>query len=302
MRGRPIRWLRVLRNGRIAFLGYVGETVRDGDDVHVTAYTPEKLVLDSREPPFPPPMPERAVAPTVFDFWWKQLDYVFGLSDPRDFPPLPNSLSAQEANITERYVRVAGDLAASRLINALEEQFLVHMPDGPQGREEIEQRFCGRDLQAGFAALLRQCDSTHEPAHFERVRSILWLASEAASDAWKEKRLRALAAWSMAVKALHRKSLNQLLRDKLVTEGVGAVRYDEEHSPDQLLSIYSYGDLIHWGDRRDVVAKWEEDDYIESDRRLAYLNAAGALAHVYIGFGELARTATGYRAADLGAV
>ena len=123
-------------------------------------------------------------------------------------------------------------------------------------REEIERGFSQRDIQSGFAALLRQCDSPKERAHFEAVRGILWTICDGTADPWREARLTLLRQWSGAVKALHRKSLNQLLRDKLVSEGVGAVAYEEEHSPQQLLSIYSYGDLIHWGDRSDVVEQW----------------------------------------------
>jgi hypothetical protein len=61
-----------------------------------------------------------------------------------------------------------------------------------------------------------------------------------------------------------------------------------------LLSLYTYGDLIHWdSDKSAVVAEFERDPYIESDRRLAYLDAASGLAHLYIGFAELARVAVG---------
>jgi hypothetical protein len=297
----PQRWVHVTRNGRIAFVGYIAETVPQGERLHVTAYTPEKLVVDAREPPFPVPMAEYVVQPSAYEFWWKQLDYVFGLGDPRGVPPLATTLAAPESNVVNRYVRIAGDLAGSSLINASDEGFHVRVPDdGVHEPDEVDKRFGGRDVLAGFAALLRQCDSPNDRAHFERVRSILWVASQAAPDPWQEARLRELTAWSAAAKALHRKSLNQLLRDKLVTQGVGAVQYDEEHSPVELLTVYNYGDLIHWGDRSGVVAEWEEDDYVESDRRLAYLHAAAALAHVYIGFAELARTATGVGAVALG--
>jgi len=297
----PATWVRVLRNDRLAFIGYLGDSICEGNTVRWTVYAPEKLIVDSRPPPFPPPMAEYVAAPKVFEFWWKQLDFVFGLPDPRLFPPLPTSLSAAELQTVRRYVDVAGDLAASGLINTLEEGFFVNVPDGPGGPEEIEKRFSRRDLQVGFAGLLRQSDSPNERAHFERVRSILWVAADQASDAWREQRLEQLKAWSGAVKKLHGKSINQLLRDRLVAEGVKVLAFEEEHTPEQLLAIYNYGDLIHWGDRSDVVAEWSEDEFVESDRRLAYLDAAAGLGHVYIGFGELARVASGLRATDLAA-
>jgi hypothetical protein len=108
-------------------------------------------------------------------------------------------------------------------------------------------------------------------------------------------RLAYLKAWRDAAKTLRLKSLNQLIRDRLVTdEGLQAFTYNEEHSPEYLLGLYNYGDLIHWdSDKSAVVAEFGRDPYIESDRRLAYLDAASGLAHVYIGFAELARAAVG---------
>lgn len=91
-----------------------------------------------------------------------------------------------------------------------------------------------------------------------------------------------LQAWRAAAKKLRVRSLNQLVRDRLVHEdGLRAFDYQEEHSPAQLLSLYNYGDLLHWdGTKSPVVAEYETDPYVESDRRLAYLDAASALAHV----------------------
>jgi hypothetical protein len=99
----------------------------------------------------------------------------------------------------------------------------------------------------------------------------------------------------MLQKTLRLRSLNQLIRDKLVAdEGLQALAYDEEHSPAYLLRLYNYGDLIHRDSGKSaVVAEFERDPYIESDRRLAYLDAASGLAHLYIGFAELARAAVG---------
>jgi hypothetical protein len=278
---------------RIVFIGYIAETVYEGDEVTIKAHAPEKLITDRPAPPFAAPMNERVTAPKVFDFWWKQLDYVFELPDPRSFPLLPGSLGAEDDRIVRRYIRVAGDLAQSGVLNA-QDGFGVHMSQGPVGPMEIEQWFSQTDLQVGFAGFLRQCDSVKERAHFARVRSILWVAAEAVQDAARGERLRQLAAWRAAVNALHKKSLNQLLRDKLASdEGLRAFEFQEQETPEKLLSLYNNDDLLHWEKRGGVVGKWEADDYIESDRRLAYLDAARALAHVYVGFGELARRALG---------
>ena len=260
--------------------------------LHVNARAPESLITEFCRAPFPPPLGEHVGDSRVFEFFWKQLDYVFSLDDPRSFPPLPLDLSPADRATVERFVHVAGELAASGLINAVREGFNVRMPDGPNGEEEITAEFSRTDVQGGFAALLRQCDSSEERASFARVRSILFRACDAATDKMRDARLDQLETWRRAVGRLHSKSLNQLLREKLVRdEGMAAFAYQEEDSPQRLLSIYNYGDLLHWGDHSSVLQALEVDAYLEHDRRLAYLDAACGLAHLYIGFAELARAA-----------
>lgn len=298
----PRNYIRVTRTGadgvkRIAFLGYVAEWIPDdaSKTVEVKARAPESLILDDVTVLFPPPLEEHVAEPEVFEFWWKQLHYVFSLPDPRAFPPLPDELSPDERVTVERYVHVAGQLAGSGLLNALREGFNVRMPEGPFGPEEVRPEFSRTDLQVGFAGLLRQCDSTKERASFHGVRGILTRKAADVHDDAHEARLGYLKTWRDAAKTLRLKSLNQLIRDKLVAdEGLQAFAYGEEHSPAYLLSLYNYGDLIHWdSDKSAVVAEFERDPYIESDRRLAYLDAASGLAHLYIGFAELARAAVG---------
>jgi hypothetical protein len=104
-----------------------------------------------------------------------------------------------------------------------------------------------------------------------------------------------LKAWRGAAKALHKKSLNQLIRDELASdEHVHAFVYEEEHEPEEVLRLYDYGDLIHWDpNKHPELAEFERDPFTASDRRLAFLDAASGLAHLYIGFAELARAAVG---------
>ncbi len=298
----PRNYIRVTRTGadgvkRIAFIGYVAEWIPDdaSKTVEVKARAPESLILDDVTVLFPSPLEEHVAEPEVFEFWWKQLDYVFNLPDPRAFSPLPDELSPDERVTVERYVHVAAQLAGSGLLNALREGFNVRMAEGPHGPEEVRPEFSRTDLQVGFAGLLRQCDSTKERASFHGVRAILTRKAADVHDDAHEARLAHLKTWRDAAKTLRLRSLNQLIRDKLVAdEGLQAFAYDEEHSPAYLLRLYNYGDLIHWdSDKSAVVAEFERDPYIESDRRLAYLDAASGLAHLYIGFAELARAAVG---------
>ncbi len=285
----PRSYIRLKRTGadgveRIAFIGYIADWVPDdaSKTVQVKARAPESLILEEVVLPFEPPLAEHVPELRVFEFWWKQLYYVFGLPDPRGFPPLPDAVSEDDRNAVERYVHVASQLASSGFLNALREGFNVRMPDGPAGPEEIESHFSRADLQAGFATLLRQCDSTQERASFHEVRGILSRAADAVHDEARPTRMAQLKQWRAAAKQLRHKSLNQLIREKLVAdEGMGAFAYEEEQSPSYLLSLYNYGDLIHWtAENSAEVAAFERDPFIESDRRLAYLDAASGLAHL----------------------
>lgn len=105
---------------------------------------------------------------------------------------------------------------------------------------------------------------------------------------------RAPRRWRSAANTLQRKSLNQVIRERLAAEEqLRAFLYVEEDTPAELIRIYEYGDLIHWDKRSAQVAAFGQDRFTESDRRLAFLDAASGLAHLYIGFAELARTAIG---------
>jgi hypothetical protein len=133
-------FMRVWRTGadgveRIAFIGYVNEAQHDdGTKIStVNLRAPESLILESFEPLFPIPLAEHVTAPQVFEFWWKQLGYVFGLPDPRSFPPLPDVLADEERGLVERYVQVASRLAGSGLFERAERR-VQHQPACRSGR------------------------------------------------------------------------------------------------------------------------------------------------------------------------
>jgi hypothetical protein len=293
---RPEKWITGMRTAdgvqRLAFANYVDRAEPDGEGrLQVSTKSPEGL-LEGRCLPFVPPMMEEASSIAGFEFHWRTLDYVFGFSDPRSFPSLAIPLSADEQSVVDRYVRTARDLASSGVLNSADEGMQVEIEDDTD-IEHVTVTLSEKDRQVGFATMLRQCDSEKEHARFGKVADILWMASERAKDESVEDRQDALKRWRLAVRRLQAKSLNQLLRDKLAKEeDMQILAYQEEHSPRFLLSAFDYGDLIHWDKKRAVVASWEQDGYVGGDRRMAFLAAAAALAHVYIGFAVLAETAT----------
>jgi hypothetical protein len=290
--GKP-QFIKMLRDSgrgeRVAGIGFISNAVFEGDEVHLSITEPEGLVLV--EPlRFEPPMVEHASNPSAFEFFWRILGFVFELDDPRDFPPLRDPLENDDEGIVRRYISVARRLAESSVMNEAQ-GFTYHLTDINE-IGEVEERFSKVDAQAGLAALLRQCEAHEEPAGFDQVYRVLVAASDDPGDIARDARLARLQSWADARKRLHGRSLNQIMRDKLVRErGYTELDYREPDTPQRLLSAYNYGDLIHWGDKRSVVAEWETDAYSEHEQRLAFLDAATALAHIHIGFAVLAEAA-----------
>jgi hypothetical protein len=293
---RPEKWVKAIRTSDtgeeyLAHVGYIAKAEPAGEQLEVRTEGPEGL-LAGRALPFPPPMIELASSPEAFEFHWRTLDYVFELADPREFPPLTEALDTDETAVVERYVRTARDLARSGVVNATGEGIEVRIADVTD-EEDITLQLSDRDRQFGFAVLLRHAHSPNERAAFHKVANILWRAADGETDQHRDHRQHLLKQWRKAVGHLQQKSLNQLLREKLADEeGFEVLAYDEPDSPSFLLSAFDYGDLLHWDSKRDVVSAWEEEEFTGGDRRLAFLSAAAALAHVYIGFALLAETAT----------
>jgi hypothetical protein len=189
---RPEHWIRGVRTNdsgeqQLVFVGYVASAVPDGEMLHVKSKGPEGL-LDGRPLPFQPPMFDHCSSPEAFEFYWRILDYVFGLEDPRAFPPLSPPLPEAESAIVARYIRTTQDLAASAVVNAIDESFVVNIADETDD-ETIKLTLSERDRQVGFAALLRHCDSVKEDASFHAVASLLTEAAEAFTDDLRQHRL-----------------------------------------------------------------------------------------------------------------
>jgi hypothetical protein len=285
--------LKVCRNEddgseRIVWLGLIESVTPDGDVARVQGTTVESLVADMPLP-FLPPGTSQATDREGFEYWWRQLLYIFELPDPRLFPPLESSLAQENRQVVDRFVGLTQQLAASGVANAFCSVQVSHNRETDE--MTVVPTFPALDLQAGFTALLRQCESHEEPASYDKVRDILWLASEAATDSHRVERLDQIRMWHAAVKALRKKSVNQLLRERLIAnEGFQVLAYDEERTPADLLRTFNYGDLIHWGTRRDEIAA-AQDELGTAQLRFDFLEGALGLAHAVVGVGELVRAA-----------
>lgn len=288
----PIHDGQVLRveapGGRVVWAGRVefGWDASSPGAVSVTGRTPVSL-LDGMPLPFVPPGSDAGGDPASLSHWWRQLCYVFDLADPRSITPFPVPLDDEHRTAAERFIGTTRQLAASTLLNSMSGVTVYQEHPGNDPVTTVD--FPPFDLQAGFAVTLRQCDDPSEPASFSQVKNALALACKQATDANASARVATVEAWGRATKRLQGRSVEQLVRDRFVSEeGWRGFDFTEAHSPRQLVKMFNYGDLIHWNAKTDVRAGTPE--FLAVWQQYEFFAAAVGLAHIYIGFGELAGT------------
>jgi len=144
----------------------------------------------------------------------------------------------------------------------------------------------------GFATLFRQFDSPKESAGFLQIQRVLREADAAYPDDRSNERLARLKAWGKARGRLHGTNLKVLVGQKLRSQGRMPARIprEEEMSPEQLISGYQYGDLIHWDDDSTLLAV-ASDPFLQIKQQMAFLEAVAGLIHIYLGFSLLVRAA-----------
>lgn len=82
---------------------------------------------------------------------------------------------------------------------------------------------------------------------------------------------------------------------KIIAQGVMGGQYKPfgyELSPEQLISLYQYGDLIHWGKKRDELAEAADDPVLEGLYRITFMETMLVFAHIYLGFAKVIEAMT----------
>jgi len=253
--------------------------------VSVTGRSPLSF-LKEMPLPFDPPGLDAGGDPAAFAHWWRQFVYVFELDDPRNVTPLTKQLALADATNAQRLVEVTERLAASSLLSS-STGVTVHQ-EHPGSEPVTTVDFPTFEIQAGFAVTLRQCDDPDEPASFSKVKNALALACKGSDDPAAEVRSAKVEAWGNAVKRLHQRSAEQLVRDRFVAaEGWRGFDFQEAYSPRQLVKMFNYGELIHWSAKSDV--RSDTPEFLALWQQYEFLVAAAGLAHLYVGVGELVR-------------
>ncbi|MGW3806652.1 hypothetical protein [Micromonospora sp. NPDC005113] len=232
----------------------------------------------SRQSPllFQPPLIDRAPQPDAFEYVWRLLTFVFPFKDPARLPPLLESSLAPHREILNRYCQEAGHLAESQYLSGPAE---VRISFEHGAVESIESSFQSKEITRGFGVTFRQFYSTQERAAFVKVHNVI---AGIAKTEWGEgEEWDQLMLWRAAHAKLQGRPLKVLVGQKLWPQSTEQIADDYPPYPQQLISAYFYGDLIHYGDKaQDLSAlRGTPFDAAWSEWRLG--EAVSGLAHLY---------------------
>jgi hypothetical protein len=260
------------------------------DEVTVEARAFSDIVQDDPLRFQSPQLP--GLSPEVADYWWRQIGYVFPLEDPRVFPAIGRDrFEESQLEVLERYTEVARELASSEVLNG-KHQVTVGMAGGDE--ESIEAAFPNGENLRGFSVLFRQFYSDAEVASFDRARKTLGEVAAQFDDGNGDRRLEQLKAWKKAAGRMRGRQLEMLVLERLVNDErapAGALELHRQ-TPVHLISLYQYGELIHFGRQRDQLkAVIQAGAFEENWTKMEFLIAVAGLCHLYLGFGVLVETA-----------
>jgi len=192
--------------------------------------------------------------------------------------------------VLRRYVQQANDLAASEVLNAGDVGMKINLGEGGTV-ESVEGNFSTPERVRGLTAGFRQLYSPNEPASFQKAIDTMQLAVRAQSSADESSQLAALAEWGAAARALRGNWLDALAQARIAPDLRTAV---PKESPEEVISVFFYGEHLHWDRKADRRAEWAEDPLFDAYYQLHFLGAVAGLGWLYVEFAELIVTANGW--------
>lgn len=227
-------------------------------------------------PKFAPPYADLAFDRSKFEYFWAMATFAFELPDPESFPHFEEAITEDDLRTARRFIESCRELASYETIST-DYAVSVSVVDGVVSHESTQ---LSREQMRGTAVLFRQLHGT-DKGSYNTVVSILSRLIEKIDDGGKPQRIQLLKAWRSAYGALQRRTVVEIVRDKMY-RFLGSSRTDVNVTPNELLASHFNGDLIHWGDRRD---EHESHDAVVRDmRQLDFLQSLSGLAHFYFGF------------------
>ena len=254
----------------------------------------EQYVLKTRGLRFTAPLIELASQPDDFVYWWSQLQFVFDVADPRDFGPCRESQMLHGEQVLRRYVETARLLAKSTVVNGSDGVDVnFTRGEGDRWHERVEASFSSPDAIAGFSAYFRQLYAPKEKASFDKAMTMMTRGVRKPDTRQSQE----LQQWGRAAKVLRSRPILQLLLEKLAATGEWPALDESDRrafaseNPERIISEYLYGEHLHWGRHAQTLETRKSSEFQDAWMRIAFLEAAKALSHLYFGFAVLVETA-----------
>ncbi|WP_371480695.1 hypothetical protein [Kitasatospora sp. NBC_00315] len=263
------------------------------DDVqHVQAVEPRALALP-QPLRFAPPYADRSPNPEGYAYWWQLFRLVFDLPNPASFAKLPG-ISAAELRILRRYVHTCQELSESTVLSH-SSGVSINMNDGV---EAVVADFPVKEAIRGTTVLFRQMASAQEPASYSQVRKIIGQIAHQHHDEHRDQRLELQRLWNRAHGQLNSRLLTAMA-DRRALELMGAHPNlpvpGEDVKPQEVLSLFQYGDLIHWDRHAEAFQEVANDDFQHKWETLNFLSVMTQLSHFYLGYSLLVARSVGDR-------
>lgn len=234
---------------------------------------------------FSPPYADRAANPRGYAYWWQLFRLVFDLPDPNRFPPL-GDFGDEERAVLERYVDVCEELAESTVLSH-DGGIAVHVD---QGQERVEVDFPPKESIRGTAVLFRQLASAEEEASYSKVRKVIGRHIYELDDDRRDERKEWQARWNGAHGQLQARLLIAMADREVIRRQGGHATVPvvgEEVKPQEILSLFQYGDLIHWGKHASALKTLAGDDFAYNRALYDYISVVIQLSHFYLGYSLL---------------
>jgi hypothetical protein len=119
-----------------------------------------------------------------------------------------------------------------------------------------------------------------------------------------EMRIAILERWKEArAKLMNRPLQNIVSRMVLEKDGLPADQIDkhamyDDVNPAEIINLFNYGELIHFGPHSEQYDKLAEDPELEAIQHNNFKQAMLGLIHLYFGFSEVIRSAIGLRSVE----
>ncbi|GAB2633433.1 hypothetical protein [Nocardia goodfellowii] len=243
---------------------------------------------------FRPPLREYSAEPAHFEYHWQHLTYAFGLPDPADFPPLTSPVDSADRRNLMRFVQVCEKTAAYSVVSHKGGMTMsLENGDATMAFNRAED-----DITVGFSVRFRQLHSSSAgDPDFSNVANILAKYAKRESDGHAGKRMEILAAWRKARGQLMNQPLQNIVcRTVLASHGYTSAQIDQlemygDVNPAEIINLYNYGELIHFGKHSEAYDELAEDPEQEGIQYHNFMVSMLGLVHLYFGFSMVIQAA-----------